>query len=305
VWAVVVNWNGGRGNLDCLASILAAGIEEEHVVFVDNASRDGSAALVRAAHPRLRQIAHESNLGFGEGANRGAREALAGGARAVYFVNNDVLLPPDSIAPLAAVLFESEQRGIVGPRVLLASDPGRLWCAGGALTWRQNLSTLRGHLQADGARWRDRRPVDYVAGCALLARRELLESVGLFDPDYFAYSEDVELGLRARRAGWEVLSVGDQSCLHAPSSATGGGYSPRRKYMQGLNSVRFLKRWGGIGQWARFLLFDVSSLPPLFLLGLARGRARAVAAKALGILHGLAGRRVEARVLEEGGTFLW
>ena len=305
VWAVVVNWNGGRANLDCLASLRAAGVPPAQVVFVDNASQDGSLELVRSSHPDLVVLENRENLGFGEGANRGAREALERGARAVYFVNNDVVLPANSVAVLASALYEQERRGIVGPRILMASDPTRVWCAGGSMTWRQNLSTLLGHGQRDGSEWQVRKAVDYVPGCAMLARRETLEEVGLFESDYFAYMEDVELCQRARRAGWEVLLVGEQSCLHDASSATGGGYNPRRKYMQGVNSVRFLRRFGGLREWSRFVLFDVLTLPPLLFAGLFRGRARAVAAKALGICHGLSGRKVEGRVLEAGGSWLW
>ncbi len=121
------------------------------------------------------------------------------------------------------------------------------------LTWRENLSTLRGHLEPDGPKWRETRAVDYVPGCALLARREVLEQVGMFDAEFFAYMEDVDLCLRARRAGFEVWLAGDAAVLHASSSATGGGYNPRRKYMMGVNSIWFLRRHARAGEWLRFV----------------------------------------------------
>jgi GT2 family glycosyltransferase len=304
-FAVVVNWNGGEANLPCLASLLAAGFSQERVVFVDNGSRDGSLELVLASYPALVVLPLCSNLGFGEGANRGAARALALGAEAVYFVNNDVSLPEGSLQPLLARLLADPRNGIVGPRVLYADAPARIWCAGGALTWRENLSTLRGQGEPDGPAWQAECEVDYVAGCALLARAELLRAIGLFDVTFFAYMEDVDLCLRAKARGWRVVSIGSQHCWHAPSSATGGGYSPRRKYMQGVNSIHFLRRWAGSREWLRFLCFDVATLPLLFVVGLARGRARGVLAKALGIWHGTLGRRVEAGRLERGGTPLW
>ncbi len=305
VFAVVVNWNGGEANERCLASLLAAGVPEERIVFVDNGSRDGSLENVRARFPAALLVLNGENLGFGEGANRGAARALASGARAVFFVNNDVTLPDGALEPLATRLFSEDSIGIVGPRVLYADPPPRVWCAGGMLTWRENLSTLLGHGAPDGNRWQDEREVDYVPGCAMLARAEVLEKVGLFDPDYFAYMEDVDLCLRAKRSNWRILLLGSHHCWHAPSSATGGGYNPRRKYMQGVNSIRFLRHWAGPREWARFVVFDVLTLPPLFVAGLFAGRARAVAAKALGLLHGARGLKVEARRLERGGTILW
>jgi GT2 family glycosyltransferase len=173
------------------------------------------------------------------------------------------------------------------------------------LTWRENLSTLRGHLEPDGPQWREARAVDYVPGCALLARREVLEKVGLFDAQYFAYMEDVDLCLRARRAGFEVWLVGEAAVQHATSAATGGGYNPRRKYMMGVNSVWFLRRHAHAEEWLRFFVFDVLSLPFLWLAGIFRGRGKAVAAKALGILDGLRGKRVTAEAIREGAGWLW
>ena len=305
IFAVVANWNGGEENLECLRSLLAQGLPESNLVFVDNGSEDGSLALVRAQHPGLRLIENKTNLGFGEAANQGAKKALDLGARAVFFVNNDVVAPPGTLARLAAELEARPKAGIVGPRVLYKADPARIWCAGGMLTWRENLSTLRGHLEPDGPKWRETRTVDYVPGCALLARRELLERVGMFDAQYFAYMEDVDLCLRASRGGFEVWLIGDAAVLHATSQATGGGYNPRRKYMMGVNSIWFLRRHAKAGEWLRFFVFDVLSLPLLWLAGIFRGRGKAVAAKALGILDGLRGKRVTAEAIREGAGWLW
>lgn len=305
VLAVVVNWNGGEANELCLASLLAGGLAEEDVVFVDNGSKDGSLERVRARFPKASILANGANLGFGEGANRGAALALEEGADFVFFVNNDVTLPAGTLEALVRALAADDTLGIVGPRVLYPGEPARVWCAGGMLTWRQNLSTLLGHGSPDGPEWRVNRQVDYVAGCAMLVRRAVFERIGDLDARYFAYMEDVEYCLRARRAGFGVLTVGEVECRHAPSSATGGGYNPRRKYMQGVNSVHFLRAHGGAKEWARFLLFDVATLPAIFLAGLAQGRAKAVLAKGLGIVHGLRGKRVTAERLERGASWLW
>lgn len=303
-FCVVVNWNGGEENLECLASLSAEGVAPGRIVFVDNGSTDGSLARVKDAYPDLVFVEHDVNLGFGGGSNAGARAALEGGAEAVFFVNNDVTLDAGTLARLEREL-EREGVGIVGPRVVFKDDPGRLWAAGGTLTWRQNLSSLDGNGAADGPRFRTVRDVDYVPGCALLASRETLEVAGLFDDAYFAYMEDVDLCLTAREHGLRSVMVGEVRARHGASRATGGGYSARRKYMNGVNSVRFLRRHGGPLQWLSFLVFDVASLPIVLLFGLVRGTARAALAKGLGIWHGLLGRRVTAERIESGATWLW
>jgi GT2 family glycosyltransferase len=301
----VANWNGGEENLDCLRSLVAHGIDESDVVFVDNGSTDGSLERVVAAFPRATIVRNASNLGFGEASNQGARLALERGADAVFFVNNDVILPAGTLARLTQELEREGALGIVGPRVLYRDDPSRVWAAGGMLTWRQNLSTLVGHGERDGAEFRAARDVDYVAGCALLARGACLEKVGLFDATYFAYMEDVDLCLRAKEAGFGVRMVGAVHALHATSRATGGGYNPRRKWMMGVNSIWFLRRHARAPQWGRFVVYDVLPLPFLWVAGLFRGRAKSVAAKGLGIVDGLRGKRVTAEAIRAGAGWLW
>lgn len=303
--AVVANWNGGEENLECVASLLEQGLDERHVIFVDNGSTDGSLELVRARHPRVTVIANGANEGFGEASNQGAVLALERGAELVYFANNDTTLEKGALKRLADAMAERPELGIVGPRVLYKHERAVVWCAGGMLTWRQNVSTLLGHRRDDGPEWRERRAVDYVPGCALLARRAVLEKVGLFDARYFAYMEDVDLCVRAKRAGWAVEIVGDVCAWHTSASATGGGYNPRRKYMMGVNSVWFLRRHAKAPQWLSFFVFDVASLPVVWIASLAKGQGRAAFAKAKGILDGLRGKRVTAASIADGASWLW
>ncbi len=307
-WAVVVNWNGGlEQNLACLRSLEAQGLQAGRIVFVDNASSDGSREEVAAAMAGLVHLDNGDNLGFGEAANQGAKLALDKGAEAVFFVNNDLRFDAGAscLAELEETLSSGPRVGMAGPRILFDDDTGRVWCAGGRLDFRQNLSTLLGHKQPDGPRWRESGPVDYIPGCALLVSRECLQDVGFFDAAFFAYMEDVDLGLRARRRNWSVLLRGDLRALHAPSSSTGGGYGARRKWMQGVNSIRFLVLHGRPTHWLRFLVFDVLTLPGALLLRGCRGEGAGVLAKAKGILDGARGRRVTAEALEPGASRLW
>ena len=305
LWAVVTNWNGGAQNLDCVASLIAEGFTPDRIVFVDNGSRDGSLELVRGAHPDLCFLENEANEGFALGASMGADRALEAGCEAVFFVNNDVTLLSGCMEPLISVLNEEPRVGLVGPRVLYQRERSRVWSAGGRVAWRSNVLTLLGHGQNDCPEWELEREVDFVCGCALLVRREVLEEVGGFQAEWFAYFEDADLGLRARREGWSSRVVGRAACLHDASASTGGGKSPRRKYMMGLNSVWFLRAHGTPLHWVSFVLFDVLTLPLSLLFGLFVGEAKSALAKALGILAGLSGRRVTAERIETGAGPLW
>ncbi len=302
--AIIVNWNGGEDNLDCLASLEQQVPRLDVILFVDNASGDGSPERVAERFPGVEILRNDTNLGYGGGNNRGIARALELGADVVMIVNNDVVVPQGALQPMLEALAEPGV-GVVGPRVLMRSDPGRVWAAGGALTWRQNLTTLRGHMEADGEIWRETVDVDYLTGCCMLVRREVFDAVGAFDAAYFAYTEDVDFCLRAARAGFCSRVVGSVAALHAPSSATGGGYNPRRKYMMGVNSIWFLRSYATPVQWAKFALFDVATLPIVWLVGLFKGRGKAVAAKGLGIFDGLRGRHVTAEVIQNDSAWLW
>lgn len=294
---MVVNWNGGDANLPCLRSLLEAGIPAQRIAFVDNASSDGSLARVVAEHPDLRVVENARNEGFGHGANRGIDLALAEGAGRVLLLNNDATLGEGALDLLEAALDGDPAVGIVGPRILHASDPGRLWAAGGTLTFRQNLTTLIAFGAPDGPEWRRSFDVDYVVGCAMLVRREVFERAGTFDGAYFAYHEDVELGVAAAAAGFRSRTVGEAAAYHDAHTSTGGGYNARRKYMMGVNTVWFLRKHGTPVRWLRFWLFDVLTLPAVWLVHALRGEGAAVRAKARGTWDGLRGRRVTEDVL--------
>jgi len=301
VVAVVVNWNGGEENLACLHSLLAQGLSQGDIVFVDNGSGRGTFPQVRATFPGLTYVLNAGNEGYARGCNQGIEIALGRGAEHVFLMNNDVELPAGVLDALCALLEREPGVGIVGPLVLYTFDKGRVWSAGGRVDYRQNLTTLLGHGRPDGDRWRTTREVDFVPGCAMLLRCDMLRRTGAFDEGFFAYHEDADLCVRARTAGFSVVCLGSEIAFHDPHSTTGGGYNGARKYMMGVNSIWFLRKYGTLGRWSRFVVFDVLSLPVLLLASPFRsraGRTGAVLAKARGILDGLRGRRVTASVVE-------
>lgn len=308
VVAVVANWNGGEELLECLDTLVAAEPSLADIILVDNGSSDGSLERARERHSDVSVVRNEQNLGYGEASNQGAHIALTNGADAVLFVNNDAALSPDTVAQLVEALSEYPGLGIVGPRILLKGDgvsAPRVWSAGGRLTWRENLTTLIGHAKPDHPRWSTTQPVDYVTGCVMLVRREVFEAVGFMDPTYFAYMEDVDYCLRAGEAGFQSACVGGAVAHHRGSASTGCGYTARRKYMMGVNSVWFLRRFGRSSHWVRFFVFDVLSLPVAWCLGILTGRSSAVLAKGKGIFDGLFGRRIEADLVREGSHAMW
>lgn len=295
VAAVVLNWNGGEINRKCLDSLLACDYPNLAILFVDNGSTDGSLEDIRERYPQIETLVNEENLGFTGGNNRGIDHALDAGAEMVLLLNNDVVVPEGFLQPLVDEL-KREGHGIVGPKVLEPS--GKVWCAGGELAFHQNVSRLRGYGASDNGSFDRIEPVDYLPACCILISREVFERIGLLDEDYFCYLEDVEFCLRASRAGYPVTYFPDVKVCHYCSQSTGGGYSAARKYMNAVNSVRFLRKYGSLKGWLAFWLLDVFTLPFVYVYRLFRGQTRGAAAKFHGLLHGLAGRKISQESLD-------
>jgi GT2 family glycosyltransferase len=240
VWVIILNWNNAADTLACLESVFRSDYPNFHVLVVDNGSTDGSPEAVRAAYPTVTLIENGANLGYAEGNNVGIRHALAHGADYVLLLNNDTLVAPDMLAKLLAVAEADAQIGIVGPLIYSLNSPERLCAAGSVIHWH------RGEIEHRGM-WcpaqkcplpNSPQPVDFLVGTCLLISRACLETAGDFDPAYYLNFEDVELGVRARKAGFRVVFVPQAKLWHKVSASLGQA-SPANTYYMTRNALRF------------------------------------------------------------------
>jgi N-acetylglucosaminyl-diphospho-decaprenol L-rhamnosyltransferase len=241
---VVVSHDTRDEALGCLATLAAAGAD--HVVLVDTGSRDGTAEAVRAHHPEA-QVVVLANVGFGRGANAGVRRT---DAEVVVVCNADVRFGPGSVEVLARRLAEDPSVGAAGPAVRYpdgrhqasARDvPDLPTAVGHALAsriWRNNPWTRRyRRSDTDPEQARD---ADWLSGCALAIRRRAFEDVAGFDPAYFLYVEDLDLGVRLRRAGWRLRYEPQARVVHRVGASTG-----RRRLWSLTTHARSLDRYYG------------------------------------------------------------
>jgi GT2 family glycosyltransferase len=224
VAVVVPNYNGDRWLPGCLDALAAQTFADREVVLVDNGSTDGSVALVRARHPGVRVIALERNTGFAPAVNLGIRAA---GGEYVALLNTDTVARPDWLAALVRALDESPpETGAVASKMLSLDDPGRIDDAGDALAWTGAAEKL-GHGEP-AHRFTQRSEVFSVCAGAALYRRSFLDAVGGFDERFFAYLEDVDLGLRGRLLGYRYLFEPAAEVLHKGH----GSAIPRADYVR-------------------------------------------------------------------------
>lgn len=240
--AVVLNYRTPELTLSCARALRASARPVDHLLVVENGSGDDSEARLRATVPGAAVLQSGANLGFAGGSNVGIRAALARGADLVFLANSDVEVAPGCLGRLENALLERAELGIVGPAVLSRDDPGRVETLGAS------FSTLTGRMRHDGVGRRvaraaplGLREVDAVSGCAMLVRREVFEAVGLLADEYFFSFEDLDLCLRARRAGFRTACVGDAAAFHR-GGATIGRRSPRRLYFATRNQLLLARR---------------------------------------------------------------
>lgn len=222
---IIVNWNTRQHLLECLESIFANPTAAEmEVVVVDNASTDGSAEAVSSTYPSVKLIRSSENLGFAKANNHAAALSTS---QYWLLLNPDTLVHSGAIDRLLQYIGEHVNVAAVGPRLIHPDGSGQLsiWRRPTLLRewWRlfhlDRLYPLSEYPPSTLTSQQARR-VDILHGACLLLRRDVVQSMGLFDEDYFVFSEEIDLCDRLGRAGWELHWVPEAVVTHKGSQST-------------------------------------------------------------------------------------
>ncbi len=233
VSVIVVNWNGKKYLADCLQSIRAQTFSDYEVILVDNGSTDGSVEDVQQNFPGwVHVLANERNEGFSGGNNRGIKAAVG---KYIVLLNNDAQADPRWVEELVKVAEENPQAGMLACKIYLQGG-SKIIDNVGHLIYRDGLNRGRGRLELDRGQYEKMEEVFFPSGCAALYRREMLEEVGLFDEDFFAYGDDTDLGFKGRLAGWKCLYV-PKAVVHHRYSQSSGAYSALKAFYVERNRV--------------------------------------------------------------------
>ncbi len=233
VSVVIVNWNGKHLLKECLDSLFAQSMRDVEIVLVDNGSEDGSAEYVREQYPSVRVIDLPKNLGFAGGNNAGMRIAQG---KYIALLNNDAKADD---AWLENLVYEAESSppavGMWASKILSYDSPAVLDNVG-LLIYPDGLGRGKGRLERDEGQYDKPGEALSPSGCAGLYRGEMLAEIGLFDEDFFAYADDVDIGLRARLAGWGCRYVPSAKVYHK-YSASSAAYSPFKAFLVERNRI--------------------------------------------------------------------
>lgn len=256
VFIIVLNWNGKHHLSECFDSLSSLDCPNYKIILVDNGSQDGSVPFVALNYPHIHIVQNDRNLGFAEGNNVGIRYALSQGADYVVLLNNDTRVEPDFLTHLIRRGEENKETGVLGGKVLMFSNPLIVNSTGVNLNqfgygWDRDFGEEVQDVKREAGK------VLAVTGSLMAIRKEVFEKVGLLDPKYFAFFEDVDFCIRVWKYTNFTVEYVPDSVIYHKFSATAGDSSFKRKLMLRNQYRIFFKH---------FPLFKIITVFPLFCL---------------------------------------
>jgi GT2 family glycosyltransferase len=237
---IVVNWNRCDLLRACLQSLERQAGARLEVIVVDNGSQDGSAEMVaREFCGFVRLICNTENRGFCAANNQGIQAARGA---FIALLNNDAEAEPGWLSALLSAFDAGAEIGMAASKIVMYEDRGRIDKAG-HLIYPDGQNRGRGTGEPDDGRYDRMEEVLWPDGCAAMYRKKMLDQIGGFDEDFFAYGDDAELGLRARIAGWRCLYVPGAVVRHHRGSTLGLASSRRVELIERNRVLLALKHF--------------------------------------------------------------
>lgn len=239
VGVVILHWNTDQATETCLRSVFTSTSVRLTVVVYDNGSSQDSRKRLQTSFPQVFWIGEGRNVGFARAVNLGIQQVLEKGCDAVFLLNNDALVDPDTLQRLT-----STEGDIVSPRILSLPDREKIWFDGGRVSFLgKGLHIGMGSLLINTVATIPVHEITFTTACAMLIRRKVFSRIGLFDEDYYAYSEDLDLCVRATGAGLRIVINHEARAYHAQSVSVKQNVGKAfRDYYVMRNRVLFLRK---------------------------------------------------------------
>jgi hypothetical protein len=268
---IVVSWNTRPYVQECLTSLTSQTLRARiEIIVVDNASSDGTQAMVRQAFPDVVLIENTTNLGFAKANNIGIRAASG---RYIALINSDVNVPPECLKTIHEYMEQTPSAGVVGPAMLRPDGSiGRsymrfptVWnCLSNALCLDKVFTGTRlfgGWMMTDFKG--ETCEVDVLNGWFLVVRRQALEETGPLDERFFMYGEDIDWSYRFHKGGWKRVYCSEARAVHYGGSSS--AVAPARFYIEMQRAdFRYWRKHhslaGVVGYWLTMLLHQLLRL---------------------------------------------
>ncbi|MEM2955045.1 MAG: glycosyltransferase family 2 protein [Candidatus Nanoarchaeia archaeon] len=255
---IVLNWNGKKYLQKCLDSVFNIDYKNYEVLFVDNASTDGSVNFVKKQYQneikskKLKLVLNDKDYGFAEGNNIAIRQVLKDkSVNYICLLNNDTIVDKNWLSALVNFAEKNSKIGIVGSKIYYLDQPNKINFAGGKVNLWTGSGMHIGDNELDRGQYNFPKKVDYITGASMCIKREVFEKIGFFPEEFFCYWEDTDFSFRARKAGYELWYVPDSKIWHKVSAS----FNAFGAYCMYRNSVWFMKKHASLFQFFIFVIY--------------------------------------------------
>lgn len=214
---VIPNWNGRQMLEICLASLAVQQYPHYKIIVVDNGSTDGSVDFVKVHYPDVQIIELPENMGFSAAVNDGIQ---AGTNDWVLLLNNDIEMDRFCLENLMREAIAEPEYRLFALKMVSFHDRSVLDGAGDGVM-RGGVGYRLGTMEPDSGHYDNKKQVFGACAGAALYHRSIFDTIGCFDEDFFAYLEDVDLNMRAVRAGYRCCYIPEAVVYHIGSATTG------------------------------------------------------------------------------------
>lgn len=284
VYIVLVNWNGLEDTLECLRSLNEISYKNYKIVVVDNGSNNNQANVIKKKFPYIELIKNKRNEGFVVANNQGIELALKNGADYILLLNNDTVVEQNFLNILINHAERNRDVGILSPKILYFNS-NEIWSMGCKISYLTGFSIKIGKGK-NSENYNEVIKPDFVSGCAMLIKKEVVEEIGSLDPIYFAYYEDVDYCFRAKRASYKVTLIPETVIWHKKYPAKFEKLNPTKSYLLARNAIIFgMKNLSGLKRIS-YLLAQFIFRAPFNLIFLMQN-FNAFKKYLIGIYHGV------------------
>jgi len=290
---ILVNWKKYNLTSKCIDSLNKSNYKNFKIILVDNEYSEKSLIDLRNKHKELIVFKEKNNLGFAGGNNIGIRYALENDYDYIMLLNNDTEVKENFILPLVERIEKDHFLGAVQPLILNFSNKSIIWNAGGKLnkflgltSTRLNNNKLNSSIVFDDY-------TDWISGCCILIKSEILTKVGLLDEKFFNYYEDVDWSLRMKNLGYDLGFVKESIIYHHGSSSSKnkktkeGVISSKIHYFNIRNHILLLKKHKNLFNFFGIVFFQIIKTTSYIFYFLIRFRFNKLTMVLKGLKHGL------------------
>lgn len=217
IQVIIPNWNGWKMLQHCLQSLENQSFQDFSIIVVDNGSTDETVESLKTHYPHVDLISYEENTGFSVAVNAGIRKSSAD---LLVLLNNDMEIAPDCLEKLYGASLQHQDYDSFAIKMMNYHDRSLIDGAGDSVL-RGGVGYRLGTMETDGPVYSSDREVFGACAGAALYRRKFFETVGYFDEEFFAYVEDVDINIRARRLGLKCLFLASAVVYHIGSATSG------------------------------------------------------------------------------------